>query len=223
MSEIKQIKIDRHDSNKYKCTSVSGSDTFARVYYKDDGSLDEKLTYNKHYYAELHPKEEDHEEENIAFSAPFTSYTSNNSSTEEDDNWLKKVLENRIAKFILTIIPVLPIWWVIKCPISWLTYPIRKAIKVSNDKGNVLWPDYCFKEGDGLGVKILGTITLTLPVWWIIKLLGNALTILPRMFLNIWTIENDRFWPRYSFISKTRRGCVMDLWHTLPCSNPNFA
>lgn len=54
MSEIKQIKIDRHDSNKYQATSTSGADTFARVYYKDDGSLDEKLTYSKYYYEELH-------------------------------------------------------------------------------------------------------------------------------------------------------------------------
>lgn len=55
--EIKELNVDRHDCGKYACFSTSGSESFARFYFNDDGSINEKLTYSKHYYEQLHPKE----------------------------------------------------------------------------------------------------------------------------------------------------------------------
>lgn len=202
MSKVAQIQIDRHDSYKYQCTAVTGSETFARVYYKDDGSLDEKLTYNKHYYAELHPEEAPKKEEikkgKEETSSHKKSFSKSHSREKGNDQHIK-FIDGKFGKFIFTIIPILPIWWVIKCPFSWISYPVRKSVKLANEQGNKLWPTYRFKEGDGCFTKFLGTIFLILPFWWIIKLIGNLLTILPRLILNNWTIKNDNFWPRYSF------------------------
>ena len=203
MSEIKEIQIDRHDSNKYKSTATSGADTFAKIHYKDDGSIDEELTYSKYYYAKLHPEEIEDEEDStededssLSYSpSSYASYSSN--QTENSDN--KSFPETKFGKFIFTIIPILPAWWIIKCPFSWITYPLRKAVKWANNQGNNILPSYCFRENDGWVTILLQTIILVLPLWWIIKLIGNLLTLLPRLLLNIWTVNNDNFWPRYSF------------------------
>lgn len=200
MSEIKEIQIDRHDSNKYQSTSTSGLDTFAKIHYKDDGSIDEELTYNKYYYAKLHPKEEEksnvNKETSSSKKSKTVSYSNNQVGKSE-----KKVpfLEKKIGKLVCTILLVLPIWWIIKCPFSWITYPIRKSVKLANNQGNGIIPSYRFKKNDGCFNILIGTIFLVLPIWWIIKLIGNLLTILPRLLLNNWTVTNDNFWPRYSF------------------------
>lgn len=201
MSEIKEIQIDRHDSNKYRSTATSGLDTFAKIHYKDDGSIDEELTYSKFYYAELHPKEEKEKsnvnKETSSSKKSKTVSFSNNQAGKSD----KKVpfLEKKIGKLVCTILLVLPIWWIIKCPFSWITYPIRKSVKLANSQGNGIIPSYRFKKNDGCFNILIGTIFLVLPIWWIIKLIGNLLTILPRLLLNNWTVSNDNFWPRYSF------------------------
>lgn len=201
MSEIKEIKIDRHDSNKYQSTSTSGLDTFAKVHYKDDGSIDEKLTYNKFYYAELHPEETKQKQVSTENKNSFSSYTShssyNNNHTGNSES--KSFFEKKLGKFIFTIIPILPAWWIIKCPFSWITYPVRKTIKLANKQGNNIFPSYCFRKKDGWFCIFIETLILILPIWWIIKLIGNLLTLLPRLLLNIWTVNNDNFWPRYSF------------------------
>ena len=201
MSEVKEIKIDRHDSNKYQSTATSGLDTFAKIHYKDDGSIDEELTYSKYYYAELHPEETEEEEDSTESEYNFPSYHSysSNSSNQTGNSESKNFFEKKLGKFIFTIIPILPIWWIIKCPFSWITYPIRKTIKWANEQGNNIFPSYCFRKSDGCICIILETILLVLPIWWIIKLIGNLLTIIPRLLLNIWTVNNDNFWPRYSF------------------------
>ena len=203
MSEIKEIQIDRHDGNKYRSTATSGVDTFAKIHYKDDGSIDEELTYSKSYYAKLHPEEiedekdstEDEDSSQSYSSSSYGSYSS--SQTENSDN--KGFFETTFGKIICTIIPILPAWWIIKCPFSWITYPLRKAVKWANNQGNNILPSYCFRENDGWITILLQTIILVLPLWWIIKLIGNLLTLLPRLLLNIWTVNNDNFWPRYSF------------------------
>lgn len=200
--KIEQIQIDRHDSYKYQYTAVTGSETFARVYYKDDGSLDEKLTYDKYYYAKLHPEEAPKKEEIKKGKEETSSQkksSSESQSHEKEDDQHVKFIDSKFCKFIFTIILILPIWWVIKCPFSWISYPIRKSIKLANEQGNKIWPAYRFKEGDGCFIILIGTIFLILPFWWIIKLIGNLLTFLPRLILNNWTIKNDNFWPRYSF------------------------
>lgn len=53
-------RIDRSEKIKYKHTfQQAGKPDTARIYYKDDGSIDEERTYSKSYLEELHPKAKD--------------------------------------------------------------------------------------------------------------------------------------------------------------------
>lgn len=47
------------------------------------------------------------------------------------------------VKIIFTIIPFLPVWWILKLPISLITYPFRK---ICSSKNNNLFPSYSFKK-----------------------------------------------------------------------------
>lgn len=204
--EIKELNVDRHDCGKYACFSTSGSESFARFYFNEDGSINEKLTYSKHYYEQLHPEESKvkegskKKEDNFDIDTYSSCYSSDSSdSSDSNDSAVKKIINSSFGKIVFTIIPILLTWWLIKCVLSWITYPARKAICMANKKGNVVWPTYCFSSGDGNFKKFIGTITIILPIWWTIKLIGNLLTILPRLLLNNWTVTNVRFWPKYSF------------------------
>lgn len=56
-------------------------------------------------------------------------------SESEDDGMCKK--------FIFTIIPILPIWWIIKLPFSIVTWPFRCLF---SSKNKSLLPSYSFKK-----------------------------------------------------------------------------
>ena len=198
--EIKNQVIDRHDCGKYSSTSDYGDRMEARLWYNDDGSLDEKKTYSRGYYAKLHHEESQKKETKSDQASHKKSSKKKNrshkhtrSSKNEDS-----ILDHWFLKIFFTIILVLPIWWIIKCPFYWISYPIRKIVKASNDKGNVVLPTYRFQEGDDCLTIIAGTVTLTLPLWWLLKLIGNLLTFLPRLILNQFTINNANLFPYYS-------------------------
>lgn len=208
---VENREIPYSDVGKYQCVSASGNSSkpTARFYFNEDGSLDELKTYNKFYYQKLHPelqKDEAKEDNETTHTKDRSSQVITNKGQEATDsdgeyeNKFLSFIDSKWGKILFTICPVLLIWWCIKVPFSWITYPVRKAMIASNKQGNRIWPKYQFSNDDSVIKKIIWTILLVLPLWWTFKLIGNLLTILPRLLFNNWEITNDRFWPAYSFL-----------------------
>lgn len=76
------------------------------------------------------------DEDDISGSPSYSSsYSYLSYSAREEEGYCKK--------FIYTIIPILPIWWIIKLPFSIITYPLRA---LCSSKNKSLLPSYSFKK-----------------------------------------------------------------------------
>lgn len=97
--------IDRHDAWKYQShLMAAGEPDKARIYYDDNGNVDEKKTYSKRYYEQLHPKTTEKKEDK-------KNDKKQKSSSDEGGS-------GYCVKFLCTIILVLPFWWCCKCVIA---------------------------------------------------------------------------------------------------------
>ncbi len=182
----KRIRISReeYDSGKwrYKATGTELKDPNdgtssvsyyeATVFYKDDGTISEesytdtwirehKLGTNKEQTSASKSKS------SSSSSGKSSSSTSSDDDGSDDDGF---DYDSCCAKFLFTIIPILPIWWLIKLPIKaglaafwWLikapfyiiSYPIRILLYLclDSEQRELLpsWPDgvmpaYSFKK-----------------------------------------------------------------------------
>ena len=106
MGHYEDIQINRREGWKYQSThGTNGDDYYAKVYVGDDGKITED-SYSLQYRKKL--KEEKEKNEVTASSSSSSSRSSSNSSSSNSDD------NGSCVKFIFTIIPVLPIWWIIK-------------------------------------------------------------------------------------------------------------
>jgi hypothetical protein len=72
------------------------------------------------------------------------SRSANYSSSSKENSRGSSGEEGFCKKFIFTIIPILPIWWIIKVPFSIIFYPFRKIC--SSSKSATWLPHYSFKK-----------------------------------------------------------------------------
>lgn len=99
--------IERGDAWKYQSHSMSaGKSDQARIYYDDNGNIDEKKTYSSQYMKQLHQEEDNDDDIEESSSKRRHSSSRETSSDEEGSSFCEK--------FLCTIILVLPIWWCIK-------------------------------------------------------------------------------------------------------------
>lgn len=104
MSSVKDVPISEEEfrhNNHYKNSSEGGGKFYAKMYYNDDGSLNEELTYSKSYYKELHPENSGkNKEEKVTKGKKKKEKTKDG----KKEGCLKKIL---LAPFRL-------IWWLLK-------------------------------------------------------------------------------------------------------------
>lgn len=124
MSKVDEQEISHSEyiSGKYALTSLKNGRIYARVYIDDNGDI-EPRTYSRAYLKSINENE------------------SSSTKQKKSRNYDKE--EGYCVKMLFTIIPILPIWWVIKMPFSIITYPFRYLF--SSDNTNVL-PRYSFKK-----------------------------------------------------------------------------
>ena len=97
MSSVKDVPISEDEfrhNNHYKNSSEGGGKFYAKMYFNDDGSLNEKLTYSKSYYKKLHPDKPEKTKEK----------KEKTTEVKKKEGCLKKIL---LAPFRL-------IWWLLK-------------------------------------------------------------------------------------------------------------
>ena len=97
MSSVKDVPISEDEfrhNNHYKNSSEGGGKFYAKMYYNDDGSLNENLTYSKSYYKKLHPDKPEKTKEK----------KEKTKEGKKKEGCLKKIL---LAPFRL-------IWWLLK-------------------------------------------------------------------------------------------------------------
>lgn len=137
------------DTRYYKSKSIfrHNFDTKGtRIYYinKRQNIVDEKSTFNTWYLEELKRRRNG--------DAVTDEMSSNKKDVSSDNNTLRESSssnssngeEGYCKKMILTVLPVLPIWWVIKLPFSIIAYPFRKLSSSSKDA--TLFPHYSLNK-----------------------------------------------------------------------------
>lgn len=197
MEKRKRVSREEYESGKwqYKATGTElkdpndGSSSVSyyevTVFYNDDGTINEESTYNEAWKREHklgRYKEETSTSKSKSSSSSSGKSSSSasksnssssssgksSSSTSSDDDGFD--YDSCCAKFLFTIIPILPIWWLIKLPIKaglaafwWLikapfyiiSYPIRILLYLclDSEQRELLpsWPDgvmpaYSFKK-----------------------------------------------------------------------------
>ena len=117
-----------------------------RIYYinKRQNIVDEKNTFNTWYLEELKRRRNG--------DAVTDKISSNKKDVSSDNNTLRESSssnssngeEGYCKKMILTVLPILPILWVIKLPFSIIAYPFRKLSSSSKDA--TLFPHYSLKK-----------------------------------------------------------------------------
>ena len=80
--------------------------------------------------------EDDDEKDNDVYHYNYdhSSYRSRSSESEDD---------GMCTKLVFTILPILPLWWIIKIPFSIVTWPFRC---IFSSKNKSLLPSYSFKK-----------------------------------------------------------------------------
>ena len=180
----KRIRISReeYDSGKwqYKATGTELKDPNdgtssvswyeATVFYNDDGTINEEETYNEawkrknklgRYKEETSTSKSNSSSSSSGKSSSSASKSnSSSSSSGKSSSSTSSDYDSCCVKFLFTIIPILPIWWLIKLPIKaglaalwWLikapfyiiSYPIRMLLYLCLDaeQRELLpsWPD----------------------------------------------------------------------------------
>ncbi len=173
MSNIEYIRISHEEylQGKYQSVTVgsesldkhdgSSSQTYyeARVFYHDDGTINEESTYSDSWKRKNKLCQYEEDEPKYSPSSSGT-YSGSSSSSNKDSN----ADNGKCVKFIFTIIPILPIWWIIKLFIKsgaasflliwWLikavfyiiSWPIRILMYCCLDKeGRRFLPKWTFK------------------------------------------------------------------------------
>lgn len=91
------VPISYGEQSKYQDVTYGTNDgrgpygVRARIWYKADGSIDEKSTYSKEYYNKLHPN-------------PEKNKSNNSKSSKKQGNCLVKIIK----------LPFQVLWWIVK-------------------------------------------------------------------------------------------------------------
>ena len=180
MSRVERVRISREEScsGKYQTTfehselmdkhdaSTSQSIIEAQVWYNDDGTINEEFTYSDEWKRKNklgHYKK----------SKPISSSSDGSASRSSSSSSSSSEEEGSCIKLLFTIIPILPVWWIIKLFLKagastltivwWLlksifyivTWPIRIFMCCCLDKEGRrflpkleldIWPAYSFKK-----------------------------------------------------------------------------
>lgn len=111
MSSVKDVPISEEEfrhNNHYKNSSEGGGKFYAKMYYNDDGSLNEELTYSKSYYKELHSEDSGKNKEEKVTKEKKKKEKKEKKGKTKDGN--KK--EGCLKKILLA--PFRLIWWLLK-------------------------------------------------------------------------------------------------------------
>ncbi len=111
--EVKDVKVshDEYSSGKYKYSSYRGQEEyFVKIWYNDDGSINEEYTYIEPYLAKKRKQEEDQNVEDKTDKKTKKKKEKKNKknkkseSNSDEDGCLTKILKA----------PFKGIWWLIK-------------------------------------------------------------------------------------------------------------
>jgi hypothetical protein len=111
-----RIEIDAHDVWKYQSTQTYAEGRSADVYYKDDGSLDEDLTYSNYYKS----KRQGEEKKATISSSEATHVMDDNSSRKKKKKNKNKKDSNDGCLGKILKAPFKLLWWIIKLPFKLL-------------------------------------------------------------------------------------------------------
>lgn len=137
------------DTRYYNSKSIFRSENGTkgtRIYYinKRKNIVDEKNTFCPWYLEELKRRrngdavtdEMSSNKKNVSSDNNTPHESSSSNSSNDEEGYCKKLM--------LTVLPVLPIWWVIKLPFSIIAYPFRKLSSSSKDA--TLFPHYSLNK-----------------------------------------------------------------------------
>lgn len=120
----KDIDIPSEEQGKYNTIITGGkhSGIATRIYYNDDGSINEKETYNPNYLKKLEesrrPKEKPvNEVKQKVKPSKKVEESVENSESKSDDDWFFKVL----------LFPLKLVWWIVKA-IWWIVKQLLKIV-----------------------------------------------------------------------------------------------
>lgn len=109
-----KIEIDADDTWKYQSTQTYAGGYSAYVHYKDDGSLNEDLTYSNYYKSKLQE-----EEKKATNSSSEATSIMNDKSKNKNKSYSKKDSNDGYLRKILKALFKL-LWWIIKLPFKLL-------------------------------------------------------------------------------------------------------
>lgn len=125
---------------KYRISTAPSSEDGSRlvtIFYDEDGHIDEDKTYADWWLKEK----------------KLGKYANDNSSSKESEKVDKSAssggTESFWIKLLFTIIPLLPIWWLIKLPFKFVIVKLKSIINAifcgcCSDGGDSEWPAYSF-------------------------------------------------------------------------------
>lgn len=137
------------DTRYYNSKSIFRSEIGTkgtRIYYinKRKNIVDEKNTFCPWYLEELKRRRNGDAVTDEMSSNKKDVSSDNNNPRESSSSNSSNDEEGYCKKLILTVLPVLPIWWVIKLPFSIIAYPFRKLSSSSKDA--TLFPHYSLNK-----------------------------------------------------------------------------
>lgn len=120
----KDIDISSEEQGKYNTIITGGkhSGIATRIYYNDDGAINEKETYNSNYLKKLEesrrPKEKPmNEVKQKVKPSKKVEESVENSGNKSDDDWFLKIL----------LFPLKLVWWIVKV-IWWIVKQLLKIV-----------------------------------------------------------------------------------------------
>lgn len=120
----KDVDISSEEQGKYSSIMTGGghSGIYTRIHYNDDGSINEKETYNSNYLKKLEesrrPKEKPvNEVKQKVKPSKKVEESVENSESKSDDDWFFKVL----------LFPLKLVWWIVKA-IWWIVKQLLKIV-----------------------------------------------------------------------------------------------
>ena len=126
------------DYSMYQSTSLKSEGRYATIWYNDD-EIHPEMTYTDSYCRKN----------------KLGQYANGNSSSKESEKVDKSTssggTESFWIKLLFTIIPLLPIWWLIKLPFKFVIVKLKSFINAifcgcCSDGGDSEWPAYSFMK-----------------------------------------------------------------------------
>ncbi len=126
------------DYSMYQSISLKSEGRYATIYYNGD-EIHPEMTYTDSYCRKN----------------KLGKYANGNSSSKESEKVDKSTssggTESFWIKLLFTIIPLLPIWWLIKLPFKFVIVKLKSIINAifcgcCSDGGDSEWPAYSFMK-----------------------------------------------------------------------------